>query len=130
MIENGESTSVAKPSTESDQAQDGTDPVGEVKWLYEDKGHDRGIIVSTSKPIPEKGDGDEKDDNPPHRQAANYYRGVVDESDGEFKVTMEHPTESAPKPLVIQIDKRGATTKKRLTPAAAAVIGTPAPRAG
>lgn len=68
-----------------------TKPVDEVKWLFEEQGQNAGIVVSTSKPIPPNDD----DNQPPHRQAANYHREHTRDRNGEFIVTMEHP-----KPLV------------------------------
>ena len=101
-----------------------TEPVDEVKWLFE-QGEARGIIVSSSKPIPES----YEEIQPPHRQAANYYREKASAIDGEFVVTMEHPTKSKPKPLVIKIDDSGAVIKKQIITGAAAVISR-LPRAG
>jgi hypothetical protein len=107
-----------------------TDPTDEVDWLFRDQGKDGGILISTSKPIPTKGSDEDKDVQPPHREAANYYREVVKEKDGEFVVTMEHPREYGPKPLVIEIDRFKATIKKSVVVGAAAVASTSAPRAG
>lgn len=109
-----------------DKGKRKTEPVPEVKWLFEDQAQQGGIIISTSKPIPTNND----DNQPPHRQAANYYRSIVDTIGGEFKVTMEHPTPSAPEPLVIIIDSFGATIKKRNIGAAGIISSRPAPRAG
>jgi len=81
-----------------------TEPVKEVAWLYEKQGHADGIVVSTSDPIPSNDDSDQ----PPHRQAAKYYQDMVDAKGGKFKVTMEHPNKSGPKPLVIDITDKGA----------------------
>ncbi|MCP4589640.1 MAG: hypothetical protein GY842_02750 [bacterium] len=64
----------------SDQERGGdkSEPVPCVKRLFETYGQDRCIIVSTSDPIPERGDErDKKGSNPPHRQAANYYKENV-----------------------------------------------------
>lgn len=83
-----------------------TEPVDEVKWLFE-QGKSGGIIVSTSLPIPDNDDSDQ----PPHRQAANYYKDVVSNIDGRFVVTMEYPFKSKPEPLVITIDSTGANIK-------------------
>ncbi len=56
-------------------------------------------IVASSGPIPtSNGPGD----NPPHAKAAARYRKLVD--DGQFVCTGEHPTETAPEPLVFEID--------------------------
>lgn len=103
-----------------------TKPVPEVKWLFENQAQEGGIIISTSKPIP----ADDKDNQPPHRQAANYYREVAHKISGEFLVTMEHPSKSAPEPLEITIDGFGATAKKRNIGAVGIISSRPAPRAG
>ena len=108
-----------------------TKPVKAVKRLYEEYGQDGAIIVSTSKPIPKKGSDEDKGSQPPHRQAANYYReDAVDDADDQFKVTMQHPKESAPEPLVIEIDASKATIQKRAALVGAVAASTPAPRAG
>jgi hypothetical protein len=97
-----------------EKGEDKTTPVDDVAWLFE-QGCQGGILVSSSKPIPSNDDSNQ----PPHRQAANYYI-----------VTMQHPNESAPEPLVIIIDDQGATLRKQ----SAGVIGLTtrrrAPRAG
>ena len=102
-----------------------TEPVPNVKWLFEDKGRAGGIIVSTSCPIPT-----EDTDQPPHRQAANYHRDNVSDKDGEFCVTMEFPSVAKPEPLVIEITGLGAKVLKRNRSGAATVTGVSAPRAG
>jgi len=107
-----------------------TESTDEVEWLFREQGQDGGILISTSKPIPTKGSDEDKDVQPPHREAANYYREVADEKNGEFVVTMEHPRVSAPKPLVIEIDRFRATIKKSVVVGAAAVASVSAPRAG
>ncbi len=108
-----------------EKGEEKTEPAAEVKWLFE-QGGDNGIIVSTSKVIP----GDDEENQPPHRQAANYYKDRIKEMDGEFKVTMEHPKKSDPEPLVILIDGGGSTIKKTITGAATVITSRPAPRAG
>ena len=113
-------------SLSSERGQDKTTPVPDVAWLFEDQSHAGGIIVSTSKPIPANDD----DVQPPHRQAANYYRERAEAIHGEFKVTMEHPSERHPEPLVIIIDSRGAWVKKRLSTGVAHVVSRPSPRVG
>jgi hypothetical protein len=114
------------------RGEDKTEPVEEVHWLSEKQAQRGCVVISTSKPIPEKGSDEDDSTQPPHRQAANYYRDLVDEDgrDGEFKVTMEHPKVSAPKPLVIEIDGMGHRVKKEQVIGAAAVASTSAPRAG
>jgi hypothetical protein len=113
-----------------DKGQDETTPVPEVKWLFETQGHERGIMVSTSKPMPTKGSPEDKDVQPPHRQAGAYCRRVAGLKDGQFRVTMEHPSVSNPKPMTIEITDRGARllTASALA-GAAAIVSTPA-RAG
>ncbi|MCD0462503.1 hypothetical protein [Roseiconus lacunae] len=113
-----------------DRGTDKTEPVEDVKWLFETQGQDGCIIVSSSKPIPAKGTNADKESQPPHRQAANYYREVADDKDGEFVVTMEHPKLSSPKPIVIEISGLGAKLKKTQLVGAAAVTASAAPRAG
>lgn len=108
-----------------DKGKEKTEPTENVKWLYEEKGN-RGIkIVSTSDPIPS-----EDTVQPPHRQAANYYRDLVKDKNGEFLVTMEFPSKTSPTPLVIKIDSLGARVEKRNTTGGSGIIGGSAPRAG
>ena len=102
-----------------------TEPVPEVKWLYGNQGHRGGIMVSSSKPIP---DGDEV--QPPHRQAAAYYRDVADALGGKFVVTMEHPSTAKPDKLEITACEGGATLHKQVSSAAAVATRTRSPRAG
>lgn len=110
----------------NERGKDKTEPVPDVKWLFE-QGAKGGILVSPSKPIPKN----DEDPQPPHRQAANYYKEVAYKISGDFAVTMEHPTETNPKPLVITIDNSGATLKKLIITGGAAGGGNrPAPRAG
>lgn len=101
-----------------------TKPSDNLDWLYSTQSKAHCILVSTSCPIP-TGDTDQ----PPHRQAANYYRSVADSRDGEFLVTMEHPSTSKPKPLVIEIGGSGHTVKKS-SGGSAAIIASATPRAG
>lgn len=104
-----------------------TKPVPQVKRLYETYGQKGGIIISTSCPVPS-----EDTTQPPHRQAAAYYRRILsfDEKRGHFKVTMEHPRASAPKPLVIEIDQTKARIVSAVAGGAGSLAAAPAPRAG
>ena len=114
-----------------EKGTDKTVPVAQVKELFEDYGEDGGIIVSSSKPVPAKGSKDDKNSDPPHRQAANYYKeDAVEDADDQFKVTMEHPKKTAPKPLVIEIDGSKATVQKRAAIVGASAVAVRAPRAG
>lgn len=90
-----------------ERGADETKPVPEVKWLFEDQREDGAIIVSPSCPIPAKGSEDDKSDQPPHRQAANYHRRISAERDGEFVVTMEHPSKASPKPFAYKVTALG-----------------------
>lgn len=106
-----------------------TKPVPEVKWLFEDQREDGSYIVSPSWPIPAKGSDDDKGDQPPHRQTANYHRRISDERDGEFVVTMEEPSKDKPKPFAYKVTARGVA----LDVAAPMVVSAAAastPRAG
>ena len=107
-----------------------TKAVEQVDWLYKEQGQSGAIAVSTSNPIPEAGTDEDKDDLPPHRQAAEYYKDIVAELGGQFVVTMEHPTPKAPKPLVIEIGSSKATLKKSVLGAAYVITSQRAPRAG
>jgi hypothetical protein len=113
-----------------EKGDDKTVPSDNVDWLFSDQGQSAGILVSTSKPIPKKGSDEDKDVQPPHRQAANYYRDIASEKSAEFLVTMEHPTVRDPKALVIEIDQFGATVKKSQVFGPAAAASIRAPRAG
>jgi len=108
-----------------DKGDEKTEPVERLQWLYEEQGQDGGLLVSTSLSIPDNDDSDQ----PPHRQAANYYKGVANELGGQFLVTMEHPSQKSPKPLTIEIGSKGYSVKK-LAGGSAAIIGGAAPRAG
>ena len=113
-----------------DKGTDKTEPTDQIQWLCEDQGETAGYILSSSNPIPGSGSDADKDVQPPHRQAANYYREDVVES-GHFLVTMESPKTSAPKPIEIEIGSKGALKKAFGVPAAAMLVGgASAPRAG
>lgn len=113
-----------------DKGEDETKPTEHVKWLCETQGQTRCTMMSTSEPIPVKGSEEDKDFQPPHREAANYYKRVANMKDGAFKVTMDLPSSSKPKPSTIEITERGATLLlASATVGAASVVSTPA-RAG
>jgi hypothetical protein len=113
-----------------DRGKDETKPIDDVTWLFETQMQRGGIVISTSKPIPIKGSEEDNSPQPPHRQAANYYRRIVREKDGEFIVTMQHHRESSPKPLVIDIDRFKARIKREQSVGAAGLTSVSAPRAG
>lgn len=113
-----------------EKGDDRTQPTAEVERLLQDYGRGGCILISTSKPIPGKGTAEDEDVQPPHRQAANYYRKVAEKKGGQFVVTMEHPRVSAPRPVVVEIDRFKATLKKDVVVGAAAAASASAPRAG
>lgn len=107
-----------------DKGDDETVPTDNLKWLYETQGQAGGVLVSTSDPIP-----DEDTIQPPHRQAAAYYKRVAKQLDGQFLATMTHPSESKPKPLILEVGSQGYSVRK-LAGGVAAIISSAAPRAG
>lgn len=113
-----------------DKGTDKTQPTEQIRWLCEDQGETAGYVLSSSNPIPNKGSEADNDVQPPHRQAASYYREDVVERN-HLLVTMEHPKINAPKPIEIEIGSKGALKKALGVPAAAALVGgASAPRAG
>ena len=92
-----------------EKGSDITKPTDKVKWLCEMQGQERCILMSSSFSIPLKGSDADKDHQPPHRQAAAYYKWVAKEKDGVFKVTMDVPSQRKPQPSVIEITSRGAS---------------------
>lgn len=111
----------------SEKGNTKTEPISEIKWLFEDKGKEGGNIVSPSKPIPLGYD----DTQPPHRQAANYYRDMAAKLNGELKVTMEFPDQNNPEPLVFEIDDvSGFILKKSVLTTSTYIGSNQPPRAG
>lgn len=108
-----------------DKGSTKTTPDPDVDRLFTAYGQTGGIIVSTSDPIPTS-----DTTQPPHRQAAAYYRDVAQGLTGEYVVTMEHPTTARPAPLVVTIDSGGATVKRSFPGGVGPIVSTPAPRAG
>lgn len=90
-----------------DRGEEETKPEPDVKWLFEDQREDGSYIVSPSWSIPVKGSEDDKSDQPPHRQAANYHRRISNNRDGEFTVTMEEPSKASPKPFAYKMTVLG-----------------------
>jgi hypothetical protein len=111
---------------------DKSTPEPQVKRLFEYYSQPCCIAISPSEPIPCKGDERDSDGaNPPHRQAANYYKeDVAGPRDGTFRVTMEHPSVGRPKPIVVEVDSSKATVKMGATSVGSAAFSVRAPRAG
>lgn len=113
-------------SLSAEKGKDKTTPTDLVRELLEKHGQQRSVLVSTSDPIPSR-----DSDQPPHRQAAAYYRDVANIHGGRYIVTMEYPNKTDPKPLVIHIDENGHTVEN--PPSASgtsAATETRPPRAG
>lgn len=113
-----------------DKGVDKTIPVEQVKWLCETQGEANGYIISPSKPIPWKGTPEDRDVQPPHRQAAEYYRTDVLSSANRLLVTMSEPSSVSPKPIVISITSTGAVKIPPGSGGATAAAAVTAPRAG
>lgn len=110
-----------------ERGRDQTEPTTDVCWLLEDQGRPSGYIVSSSEPIPNKGSGDDESDQPPHRQAAEYYKRVV--GSHKFLVTMEEPTPEKPKPIVFEV-RHGGLKRVTVSTVSGLVASTPVGRAG
>ncbi len=113
-----------------EKGRDKTQPTDLVKWLCETQGEPHGYVISPSKPIPVKGTAEDVDVQPPHRQAAEYYRSDVLANRNNLLVTMSEPSEAAPKPIVISINRDGAVHEKAGSGGAKAAAAFVAPRAG
>jgi len=107
-----------------EKGKDITKPIPQVERLLNNNSNG-GVLVSCSNPVP---NNDEV--QPPHYQAANYYKEIACKIDGSFIVTMEHPNVSHPSPLEIEIDGVGATVKKTSSNIGIRTTRRPAPRAG
>jgi hypothetical protein len=110
-------------------AEKGTDktvPDEKIDKLF-GRGAQGALLISSSDPIPS-----EDTDQPPHRQAAAYYKDVASDKGGEFIVTMENPSQQDPKPTVIEVGPYGLKHNQRSGVAigAAAIVTKPSPRMG
>ena len=106
------------------KGDDQTVPTDQLGWLYATAGQPGAVMVSTSRIIPTKGTAEDRDPQPPHRQAAAYYRQVRRLLNGDFEVTMERPA-IKPRPTVIEITSRGARLQPFALAPAAAIAATP-----
>lgn len=96
-----------------------TSPSDTIKWLYEQQGNTGAVLVSPSDPIP-KDYGPKEGEQPPHKQAYNYYD---QDASGSVKVTMEYPTKNYPKPMKFSIGHNGV----KLLSTIPASVGTKKP---
>lgn len=120
-----------KSLNSEEKGVDKTNPTTDVKRLFEDYSRKNCVVVSSSDTIPRKGDDrdTQKNPNPPHRQAANYYKeDVVASSLNYFLVTMEQPSISNPKPISIVVDEY--VTIKKAAAGLVPAVNTRSPRAG
>ncbi|MBN1430616.1 MAG: hypothetical protein JXB07_19750 [Anaerolineae bacterium] len=108
------------------KGEDETTPILEVQQLFS-QGNENSLLISPSLPIP-----NEDTDQPPHRQAAAFYRQVAEEYGDvkNFVVTMEEPTPDNPKPIVVETSRNGFVRQRRLQGGAASVTSRPSPRLG
>lgn len=111
-------------SLSDEKGKEITTPKLEVDWMVR-QANTGAKIISTSNPIP-----NEDTDQPPHRQAANYYKDLMKNFDGEFIVTMEYPKPSKPEPIEITIDENGATLTKLSLGLGTYISSRKPPRAG
>lgn len=114
-------------SLAADKGNKQTIPSEDVKWLYENEEQvsRKGLLISTSNVIPS-----EETTQPPHKQAAEYYRSVVEYPKDEFLVTMEQPKPEAPEPIIIEVTRSGYKQKKLIAAAPMVITQHRAPRAG
>ncbi|EAS50797.1 conserved hypothetical protein [Aurantimonas manganoxydans SI85-9A1] len=114
----------------SEKGDDVTEPVEDVKWLFEELARQKEIIISPSWPIPAKGSAEDDDKQPPHRQAANYYKRIIKDSDGQFIVTMESPTTAKPKPTKLKVTSTGVAVVLAGAPTSSGAATSESSRAG
>ncbi len=98
-------------SLSPDKGEEVTIPSESIDWLFK-QGSVGSYIISSSSPIAASGEGSSQ---PPHRQAANYYRQKARFLDGEFLVTMEYPDAYLPRPMVFTISAHGITLESITT---------------
>ena len=112
-------------SLSQDKGKDKTVPDEQIAYLYEKKLLWRAMLVSTSCSI-----SSDDTTQPPHRQAANYYKDCAAAQGGRYIVTMDDPSPSAPKTLVIEITGSKAKRLMGYGGGLASVLGQKPPRAG
>lgn len=112
-------------SLSQDKGKEKSVPDAQIAYFYEKKLLWRAILVSTSCSVPTM-----DTTQPPHRQAANYYKDCTAAQGGRYIVTMDEASASAPKPLVIEITGSKAKRQMAYGGGLASVIGQKPPRAG
>ena len=111
-------------SLANETAEEFSEPDETVARLYEEYANDIPLIISSSRLIRNE------DSDPPNHQAASFYKGVVSDKSGEFKVTMGHPSTSSPKPLVIKITGGGYEINKAPVTGVGPIVTQRSERAG
>ncbi len=110
------------------KGKDKTLPKPELQELF-DLGGESCILISPSDPIPAN-----NTEQPPHRQAASYYKEVAEKQgdEGNFMVTMEWPTPDKPKPIIVESTAYGFKVRKStsIIGGSAAVLERPSHRLG
>lgn len=112
-----------------EKGEEETVPWPEIASLF-DLGGQGCLLISSSNPIP-----DEDTMQPPHRQAAAYYRRIARDrgSEDNFIVTMDWPPSSdQPRPVVVETTGYGFVPRKGLAAAGGTftVVRKPSPRLG
>ena len=109
---------------------DETKPTDEVKWLCETQGRERHIDDVHQQVDPDQGQRRGQGCAAAASASGRLLQEVANAKDGQFKVTMDLPSASKPKPTKIEITDRGA---RLLTVSATvgrgSIVSTPA-RAG
>jgi hypothetical protein len=111
-------------SMSSEKGETKTQPTPEFEWLLA-QGTERAVMVSSSWEIPAT-----TEDQPPHVETYRTYRDTSYKLDADLVVTMEHPTKSDPKPVVINLDGAGVTLKREIASSISIITSTQAPRVG
>ena len=99
-------------SLSEEKGEDETVPRDEIASLF-DRGSNDCLLISSSDPIPE-----DDTDQPPHKQAAAYYRRIARErgDENKFVVTMQWPPSSEqPKPVVVKTSQDGFILQRSLS---------------
>jgi len=113
-----------KAINKEEKGENQTEPSEGVKELMS-YGNEGAFIIASTNPI----DG-EYGDQPPHKEAAEYYKNIAENIDGEFLVTMEDPKKDSPKPIEIAIKNTGFERVFTTSTIFHAVSSSIPPRAG
>jgi hypothetical protein len=112
-------------SLNADKGKTKTTPTNSIDWMYGNRSNGA-ICVCSSDVIPPS-----ETTQPPHFQAANYYKDKVAEViRGKWLVTMSEPSATSPKKIEVEIDIGGAKHLMTSTVGGAAMTGRPGSRVG